>query len=265
MLKKLFLNDNIILGLIIANSVVIFLLGYYPDESNQALLTILDNTITALFIVEMVVKLIELGAKGYFAQGWNRFDFILVALSVPALLAFIFGLNLADFSFLLVFRVLRVFKAFRFFRFIPDIDKLFAGLKRAMKTSVFVLAGFVIYIFVVGILSYNLFTGSGSEMFADPLISLYSTFKVFTIEGWNEIPESIALSSNGISAFWVYFYFVFIVLTGGIFGLSIVNSIFVDTMVSDNNDELEEKIDKLDEKVTEILEKISTNETRKNS
>ena len=32
-----------------------------------------------------------------------------------------------------------------------------------------------------------------------------------------------------------------ILITGGIFGLSLVNSIFVDAMVADNNDEIEKK------------------------
>jgi voltage-gated sodium channel len=68
-----------------------------------------------------------------------------------------------------------------------------------------------------------------------------------------------------IQSFFTYFYFIFIVLTGGIFGLSIVNSIFVDAMVSDNNDELEKKIDSIDSKINEIMTKINNNETRKNT
>jgi len=60
-------------------------------------------------------------------------------------------------------------------------------------------------------------------------------------------------------------YFIFVVLTGGIFGLSLVNSIFVDSMVSDNNDELEKKIDSLDSKIIKILTKINNNETGNNS
>jgi voltage-gated sodium channel len=47
--------------------------------------------------------------------------------------------------------------------------------------------------------------------------------------------------------------------------LSIVNSIFVDAMVSDNNDELEKKIDSIDSKINEIMTKINNNETRKNT
>jgi voltage-gated sodium channel len=49
-------------------------------------------------------------------------------------------------------------------------------------------------------------------------------------------------------------YFVLILLTGGIFGLSLVNSIFVDAMVSDNNDELENKIDSLEKKIDNLID-----------
>lgn len=264
-MKKLFLNDVFILWLILLNSAILFMGGYFPNANHKFLLSIADNVITALFIIELVVKFKELGVKCYLSSNWNKLDFILIVLSIPALLAFILNLNVVDFSFLLVFRIMRVFKAFRFFKFIPDIGKLTAGVRRALKTSVFIFLGFFIYIFITGIFSYNLFHKTGSDYFSNPLISLYSTFKIFTIEGWFDIPEQITKNFSNVGSFFTYLYFVFIVLTGGVFGLSLVNSIFVDSMVSDNNDELEIKIDNLDAKITEILTKLNTDETRKNS
>lgn len=41
------------------------------------------------------------------------------------------------------------------------------------------------------------------------------------------------------------------------FGLSIVNSIFVDAMVSDNNDALELKVAELEKKIDLLLEKTN--------
>ena len=90
----------------------------------------------------------------------------------------------------------------------------------------------------------------------DPIHSLYSIFKIFTVEGWFEIPEKITANYTDIQAFFTYIYFIFVVLTGGIFGLSLVNSIFVDSMISDNNDEIEKKIDILDTKINELLKNI---------
>ncbi|MDA3943439.1 MAG: ion transporter [Bacteroidetes bacterium] len=264
MIKKLFLNDKFILGLILLNTIVIFLGGYVVSQYDKFLFSIVDNSITSLFILELFVKLKSFGFRQYFKSNWNRLDFLLIIISIPALITFTFNLTTIDISYLLVFRVLRVFKAFRFLKFIPNVNQLVAGIQRALKTSVFVLIGFATYIFIIGVLSFYLFNSSGSDYFKSPMISLYSIFKIFTVEGWFEIPEQIIVNYSTISSFFIYLYFIIVVLTGGILGLSLVNSIFVDSMVSDNNDELEKKIDNLDKKVTQLLNKISEDETRKN-
>ena len=80
---------------------------------------------------------------------------------------------------------------------------------------------------------------------------------MFTLEGWNEIPQAIAEQSNneffiGVSKF----FFVSVVLMGGIFGMSLANAIFVDEMTIDNNLELEKKMDELKEEIRELKELI---------
>ncbi|MCY1719693.1 ion transporter [Prolixibacteraceae bacterium Z1-6] len=265
MIKGLFLNEKFILTLIFINSVVLFFGGYMPADHSSHTLFIIDHVITALFIFEMIIKNREYGIKVYFKSGWNIFDFILVVLSIPSLVTFLFQLEFVDFSFLLVFRIMRVFKAFRFFKFIPNVGQLVNGIQRALKASVFVFIGFGIYIFIIGILSLYLFQGSNSEYFKDPMVSLYSIFKIFTVEGWFEIPEEVTEGYSQTASFFTYLYFIFVVLTGGIFGLSLVNSIFVDSMVSDNSDELEKKIDKLDTKISELITRINDDKTPRKS
>ena len=255
MIKKLFLNEKIILILILLNSVTIFVSGFEISPDNRFILSLSDNLITGLFIAEIIVKLQEFGIKNYFKSNWNRFDFILVALSFPTLIAFIGNLEITSFSFLLVFRVMRVFKSFRFLKFIPGIEHLVKGISRALKASIVVFIGFVIYIFIIGIFSFYLFKEISPEYFGNPLNSLYSIFKIFTVEGWYEIPEQLTRSLSSTISFFTYMYFIFVVISGGIFGLSLVNSIFVDAMVSDNNDELENKIDLLDQKIDKLLTK----------
>jgi voltage-gated sodium channel len=255
MIKKLFLNEKIILILILLNSVTIFVSGFEIAPDNRFILSLTDNLITGLFIAEIIVKFQEFGIKNYFKSHWNKFDFILVALSFPTLIAFIGNLEITSFSFLLVFRVMRVFKSFRFLKFIPGIEHLVKGIRRALKASIVVLIGFVIYIFIIGIFSFYLFKEISPEYFGNPLKSLYSIFKIFTVEGWYEIPEQLTRGLSATTSFFTYMYFIFVVTSGGIFGLSLVNSIFVDAMVSDNNDELENKIDLLDQKIDKLLTK----------
>ena len=253
MFKRLFLNDKFILILILLNAVTIFLSGFEMSFSNKYLLSLTDNLITALFIVELVVKFRELGIRNYFKSNWNKFDFILIALSFPTLFAFITNLEITSFSFVLVFRVMRVFKSFRFLKFIPGIEHLVKGIQRALKASIIVIIGFAVYIFIIGIFSFYMFKEISPGYFGNPINSLYSIFKIFTVEGWYEIPEQLTASLSSTLSFFTYLYFIFVVITGGIFGLSLVNSIFVDAMVSDNNDNLEKKIDELNNKIDRLI------------
>ena len=101
--------------------------------------------------------------------------------------------------------------------------------------------------FILSTLSYNLFGASAPEYFGTPMKSLYSVFKIFTIEGWYEIPEIVAERYSTIAGWFVRFYFILILFVGGIFGLSIVNSVFVEGMI--NNSEMDKKIDQIIERL----------------
>lgn len=131
------------------------------------------------------------------------------------------------------------------------------GIQRALKTSVFVLFGFFIFNFMIAVLSCSMFKELSPEYFGNPVKSMYSIFRIFTVEGWYEIPDQIARQSNTINSFFIKGYFIFILIAGGILGLSLVNSIFVDSMVMDNNDDLEKKVDALNEKIEILIKKSS--------
>jgi voltage-gated sodium channel len=246
---KLFLNEKLILILIIVNSISLFLAGFDYGPLGKEFFSLIDNLIAGFFICEVIYKFRVFG-RSYLQSNWNRFDVILVLLSLPSFFA---SLLAFDLSFLLVFRVLRIFKTLRIFRFLPEADHILEGIRRALKASVFIMIGFIIYIFITGLFSFYVFEKTGSVYFANPLSSLYSMFKVFTIEGWFEIPDDVTQNLSPVSAFFTNVYFIFIVMSGGIFGLSLVNSIFVDAMVSDNNDSLENKIQSLEEKIDLLL------------
>ncbi len=254
-IKRLFLNDKFILSLILLNSIVIFSEGFSLESLGcQKIIHILDSIFTISFLAELLIKVKYFGWKQYIKSSWNKMDFILVLLSLPSILLLFVDDNISGLSFVLIFRVARVFKFFRFLKFIPGITDLAKGVQRALKTSVVVLFGFILYNFIISILSCYMFKGISPQYFGDPITSFYSTFKIFTVEGWYEIPDKMTLNLSGFQAFFIKLYFIVILITGGIFGLSIVNSIFVDAMVSDNNDELERKVDELTAKIDVLID-----------
>lgn len=256
-IKNFFLNERNILVLIILNAILIFFSGFDFEHKWSKYVENADNLITILFVVELIIKFYHYGVKKYFSSYWNTLDFLLVALSIPPLVLSLFNIENPMLSFLLVFRVMRVFKSFRFLKFIPEIKHIILGIKRAVKTSILIVIAFFIYVFIVGIVSFNLFQDKAPEYFDNPLKSMYSTFKIFTIDGWYEIPEYIIANENATNSFFILLYFIGVLISGGILGLSLVNSIFVDAMVSDNNDDIGRKVDLIDNKLNEILKKYN--------
>ena len=244
---SILLNSKFILTLIILNSLTIFINGFQIPELWW--LDYFDNLLTFVFIGEAIVKIKKWSFSGYLKDPWNIFDLVIVLVSIPSLFFFLDF----DFSPILILRTSRVFKVFRFFKFIPNIDRLLRGFKTALKSSFVVLISFFLYVFVIGTLSQSIFPES--EYFSDPMTSIYTTIKIFSVEGWWEIPESMITPETGKGhIFFIRFYFVAILLTGGIFGLSIVNSVFIDSML--DNDSIEKKVDGLSDKLDKVLEKI---------
>jgi voltage-gated sodium channel len=254
MIKRLFLNERFILALIVLNALAIFAQGFDRDGSPLSRwLEAFDQALTFLFVVEAAVKLAYFGGRAYFGNRWNVFDFTLVVLALPSLLVWTTGSSI-DLDFLLVFRVLRIFKFFRVLRFIPNIEHLLRGVARAARSSVIIVFAFFIFNFIVSILSFSFYRELAPEYFSDPLLSLYSTFKVFTIEGWYEIPDLIAERGKPATALFTRIYFVLLLFGGGVIGLSLINSIFVDNMLSDNTEELEKQVERIEAKLDRLLE-----------
>ena len=258
LIRKIFLNEHIILCVILINAAIIF-----AQESgvDSLALSVADLVCTLIFIIEMVVKHIEYGFKGYWRDGWNRLDGVLVILSLPSLVAFFVPAGMiGNLSVLLVLRLLRVLRFFRIIHVFPNFSTIARNFGKAMRDSYGVFAGFIVLILIVALVSCALFRDSAPEYFATPIDSIYAIFRICTGEGWNEIPDTIAEGSTVITARWVRLYFSVLLIICSIIGLSLVNAIFVDAMVSDNNDDLEKQVkelnDKLDAQSRELNDKI---------
>ena len=254
--KQLFLNDKFILFVILINACVIYaqVSGY-----ENLYLSIADQLCTLIFLIEMIVKQREYGIREYWKDGWNRLDGTLVILSIPSIIAVFVPTVVSKMSVLLILRVLRVLRFFRIMHFFPNFGKIISGFKIAMRESYGVLLSFLVIIVIFGLLNCSLFSEADPEHFSTPMRSIYSVFQICTVEGWYEIPATVAYyyGDSTFVSHLVRAYFVFILIMGGIIGMSFINSVFVDAMVADNNDAVEAKIDSLNEKI-DVLQKQIT-------
>lgn len=248
-IKRIFTNDIIMLVLVLINTGIIFISGFISGQGGTLL--IIDSLFTLLFLFEAVVKIHARGFLGYWSDGWNKFDFILVLLAMPSCFD-ILGSVFPATSVLLSLRTMRAFKSFRLLQFVPNIDSLLNGVRMAIKASFIVAIGLIVLLLVFSIITSFLFGSYAPQFFGNPALSVYSIFRLFTIEGWYEMPEAIASNGGITMAVFAKIYFSILLFLGGIIGMSLVNSIFVDAMVADNNDEVLRKLEQIEKKISKM-------------
>lgn len=247
--KNLLLNSKVILVIILLNSLIIFLQECGIDNS---VIRWVDIICTLFFLCEMIMKHIEYGFKFYWQNGWNVLDGVLVLISIPSLVAYIIPLSMYDLSTLMILRILRIFRFFRLVHLFPNFSQIVKNIRLGIKQSFSMFVCFILLVVVVALINCSLFGKICPEYFGNPFESMYSIFRLCTIEGWYEIPDAISTTLNPTLAILVKLYFCIILFAGGIIGLSIVNSIFVDAMVSDNNDEVLQKLEELRNEIKEL-------------
>ena len=253
-LDKTLLNDHVILAVILINSVVIFM---QESGMENPLLIGIDMTCTLIFLFEMIAKQVRYGVKAYWSDGWNRMDGALVLLSLPSLVTPFVDVTTFNFSVVLTLRLMRVIRFLRVLHFFPNVAQIGQGLKRALNDSGIVLVGFAVLLVLFGLINCSLYRQVVPEYFGTPLRSIYSAFRVFTVEGWYEIPDAITAATSPIVGRLSRLYFCFLLGTCGILGMSFINSVFVDAMVADNNDDVKVQLDRIEQQQARMEKELA--------
>lgn len=248
MLRKVFLNEKVINNAIALNCLVIFLLLFKEIPFTiRALLVIIDWLFNFFFIAECFFKISEYGLS-FFKKRGNIFDFILVLL----LLIAIASNNYYTISNFYIVRAIRLLKCSKLFKLIPNYDKLLYNIKIAFKTTSELFIGLLCVMIVLSLLLTTIYSETSVEYFGNPFKTMYSIFRLFTLEGWYDIPNEISASENILFAFITKLFFSLFVLIGGIFGVSLITSIVTDELSSDNNDEVLKELKDIKEQIKNL-------------
>ena len=165
--------ERIVTVLILVNAVT---LGMETSETISAriggLLTVLDHLILAVFVFELVARMIVFGTR-FWRDAWSIFDFLVVAVTLmPA------SDNLS------VLRALRIVRALRLVSAIPSMRRVVNGLLIAIPgmSSIVVLLLLIFYVFAV--MATNMFAHTLPDRFGTIGSSLLSLFQVMSLDGW---------------------------------------------------------------------------------
>jgi voltage-gated sodium channel len=253
-LARWLITEPIVVTSILLGTIAMFALGFTDPSTNvHTFWLTLDVLVVGYFVVEQALKL-RVNGRAYWSTRWNRFDLLVTILSLPVLIT-----PFADtdaFVGVPVLRLARLFRLFRLLRLVPDHAHLAAGVKRAVRASVGVFLGIAIINFIFAMGAQILFAHAAPDLFGDPARACYSMFRIFTIEGWHDIPETIARNASETWALVARVYFAVAVLVGGILGLSLGNAVFVDQMMADNNDEVERDVHVMAEELRLLRQEI---------
>jgi len=100
---------NLIVTILILVNTIIMASDHYPMTYTHIKFNEISNIVlTALFAIEMIMKLIGLSPKGYVSDGMNIFDGVLVIVGIIDIL--VLGDSASGVTVLRAFRLFRVFK-----------------------------------------------------------------------------------------------------------------------------------------------------------
>lgn len=215
----------------------------------------IDTFCTLYFLLELLCKLYLLGPQNFWKNGWNRFDFWVILLAIPSLFPFLW--HSQAFAVLLLLRFGRLIKFFRLLRFTPNGEHIWAGVLRSAKASVSVFLAILLLNLLFAMGATFLFGDLAPEYFGNPLESWYALFKVFTVEGWYEIPDALYERSGAATwALGLRLYYIFAVFLGGIMGFALANAVFVDEMTADNTELVENLVRQTHQEQMQLIQEL---------
>lgn len=154
-------------------------------ESWKPTLHLLDTIILIIFTVEVVVKMLAEGTKpwNYFKDGWNIFDFAIVAVALYAVLP---GVEI-NASFIAVLRLARIFRVFKLVTAIPKLQVLVGALIKSIPSMGYVGILLSILFYIYATMSVFFFGENDPLHFGTLERAMLSLFRIVTLEDWTDI------------------------------------------------------------------------------
>ena len=187
--------QSFIIAVIVFNAVVIGL------ETSRGLMAaygrlfhVLNMAVQTIFVFEIAVRMLAYWprASRFFRDGWNVFDFTVVALSL---------LPVAG-PFATVARLARVARVTRLVSVSPNLRLIVDTMLRSIPSMAHVATLLAVVLYVYAILGYYLFSSVAPAHWGGLGTALLSLFQILTLEGWNEMQHT---TMTAYPWSWIYF------------------------------------------------------------
>ncbi|XP_021929198.1 voltage-dependent T-type calcium channel subunit alpha-1H-like isoform X2 [Zootermopsis nevadensis] len=233
---------------------------YHNQPDGLTVIVEISNIVfSAIFAVEMVLKVVAEGPFSYISNGFNVFDGVIVVLSVIEMCQTYLGDGEGS-SGLSVLRTFRLLRILKLVRFMPNLRRQLFVMLRTMDNVAVFFSLLILFIFIFSILGMYLFGGKfcmlsdGSrECNCDEIVNrhpkcvcdrkhfnniLWATvtvFQILTQEDWNVV------LFNGMekTSHWAALYFVALMTFGNYVLFNLLVAILVEGFSSERNERRE--------------------------
>mmetsp|Transcript_57655 Transcript_57655/g.158821 ORF Transcript_57655/g.158821 Transcript_57655/m.158821 type:complete len:1739 (-) Transcript_57655:67-5283(-) len=257
-------------GLIVANTVILSMDHHDMDTDLETNLEVCNFVLTLCFAIEMVLKLVALGPRGYAEDSFNIFDGVIVLISLVELIAlppdFLSGAGGDDDGVSDngggAISVLRSFRLFRVFKLAKDWKQMRDLLAKIVKTVVdimyFVLL-LILYIFIFALIGCQFFANRlrfdangyvvelGNEGWETATVpdlhfdsfaqALITVFCILSAENWNQVMYDCWRATGWMSVM----YFVLLVTSGMLIVMNLCIAILLGNLTESAAEEEEEE------------------------
>jgi voltage-gated sodium channel len=187
-----------------------------------------NQAVLAVFVLEIILKLAACGRqpRRYFADGWNVFDFLIVALCfLPAA-----G------PFAAVLRLSRVLRLLRLVSALPKLQLLVGALLKSLSAMGYVSLLLALMFYIYAVAGVHLFGEADPGDFGTLPAALFTLFRIVTLDNWGDAFERVASAAPGLV---VTLYFVTFIVLGTMIILNLFIGIVMNSM-AEMHRELEE-------------------------
>lgn len=211
-------TTNFILVVIMFNSIVLGLMTYPAlNLKYGAFMHYSCEVCVIIFTIEIFIKLYVYG-KRFFNDGWNNFDFILVAMSwVPT------G---GIFSSFRAFRVLRALRALRLITRLQRLRIIVQAIIESIPNVGWASLLLLLIFYIFSIMGTTMYSEAFPEFFGTIGKSMYSLFQIMTLESW-----SMGIARPVIKVFpFAWIYFISFILTSSFIVMNVIVGVVVNAI-----------------------------------
>ena len=206
--------ENFIMATIFLNMMTMCISYDGCSEKLIFVLKMFNYLFNSIFIIECLLKLSAYGIRPYFYISWNKFDFVLVFVSIIEwMIADIDGIDatfLKTFQLIRVLKVLRVSRVIRLVKALKGLEKLIQTLQWSFNALINVLILIIILYCIFALIGCYLYDGVKYENCKDKFTyvneyynmdNFYNSylliFRCATGENWHNIMMEMAYREDG--------------------------------------------------------------------